>query len=190
MALTSQQIIALQCIPGCGSKTIRNITDFAKDLSIETASEFACMVNECIQRKIASRIKNNISIEDATEYLDKADYIIEKSLDYGIHVTNYQEENFPKMLLETIDESGKPDIPIIIFYKGYLSITQKPDIAIIGISEPTLDGTKAGTFLGKLFTNKGYNIVSGLAAGCDTAGHKGALSSFNVKNYCIPCPWT
>ena len=50
-----------------------------------------------------------------------------------------------------------------------------PGVAVIGTREPTHNGIKAGEFFAGEFAKKGYNIVSGLAIGCDTTGHKGAL---------------
>ena len=53
-----------------------------------------------------------------------------------------------------------------------------PGIAIIGTREPTEAGTQAGIYFAEKFAEQGFNIVSGLAIGCDTTGHQGAL---NVK---------
>lgn len=181
MSLTSKQIIALKNIPNCGIKTVRGICEFAKDSFPENPKELAEIVNQCRMNKIASRLKENISIDFIEEKLNEAEYILEKSLELGIRVVNYQELSFPQKLLKTIDENGNLDVPILLYYKGDLNIASLPGIAIIGTREPTIDGVKAGTYLGKLFADRGYNIVSGLAIGCDTAGHKGALLSPNGK---------
>lgn len=181
MSLTSKQIIALKNIPNCGIKTVRGIADYVKDLYLETPNELAEVVNECVKNKIASRLKDQISVEFIEEKLNEAEYILDKSLEYGIYVVNYQDESFPKKLLKTIDKKGNADVPILLYYKGDINIAELPGIAITGTREPTPEGIKAGTYLGKLFTDKGYNIVSGLAVGCDTAGHKGALLSSNGK---------
>lgn len=181
MSLTSKQIIALKNIPNCGVKTVRGITEYAKDLFPETPRELADLINECIKNKIASRLKDTISVDFIEEKLTEAEYILDKSLEYGIRVVNYQEDSFPKKLLNTIDEKGNLDVPILLYYKGDLNVSSLPGIAIIGTREPTPEGIKAGTYFGKLFADKGYNIVSGLAIGCDTAGHKGALLSTHGK---------
>ena len=59
------------------------------------------------------------------------------------------------------------------------SINNKKSIAIIGTRHPTIEGEEAGQYYGEYFAEKGFNIVSGLALGCDTIAHKAALS---VKN--------
>ncbi len=62
-----------------------------------------------------------------------------------------------------------------MYYRGDISILKKPGIAIIGTREPTPNGIKAGEFFSAEFAKRGFNIVSGLAIGCDTTGHRGAL---------------
>jgi DNA processing protein len=49
-------------------------------------------------------------------------------------------------------------------------------LAIIGTREITSGGEKAGLYLAKEFAKRGLCIVSGLAIGCDTCGHRGALA--------------
>lgn len=51
-----------------------------------------------------------------------------------------------------------------------------PGLAVIGTREPTAEGSNGGKYLAGQFAKCGYNIVSGLAIGCDTCGHEGALS--------------
>lgn len=52
---------------------------------------------------------------------------------------------------------------------------EKPGVAVIGTREPTMNGIQAGKYFSSEFAKRGYNIVSGLAIGCDAAGHQGAL---------------
>jgi DNA processing protein len=94
----------------------------------------------------------------------------------GIGITTYYDEDFPSMLRATINEDGKEDPPMILYYKGNINITNMPCIAVIGTREITDFGKQAGLFLTKLFALKGFCIVSGLAIGCDTIGHQGALA--------------
>lgn len=75
-----------------------------------------------------------------------------------------------------MDEDGKLNPPIILYYRGDIKALNKPGIAVIGTREPTPMGTKAGNFFAGELAKNGFNIVSGLAVGCDTTGHEGALS--------------
>lgn len=66
---------------------------------------------------------------------------------------------------------------MLLYYRGNLKVLDLPSIAIIGTREPTLNGIKAGEYFASEFSKRGFNIVSGLAIGCDTTGHVGALKA-------------
>lgn len=179
MNITTNQIIALQQIEGCGLKTIKAFADYASteyQKQIISNEELWVFVNECIENKVAPRCKlSKLSLDEIDSAVYTANKILEKSNDLGIKAISYLDDSYPKCLLDTIDEEGKSSIPIILYYKGDINIAKLPGIAIIGTREPTPEGIKAGTYLGKIFAEAGFNIVSGLAVGCDTSGHKGAL---------------
>lgn len=180
MALNNRFIIALQQISGYGSKTIKALAELSKKVCIETPQELCEFVNSSISNGLVPRVKKLIDIEELSEAIQKADWILEKSEDIGIKCISYLEPDFPQNLLKTVNEEGKPDVPILLYYRGDLSITKSPAVAIIGTREPTKEGVLAGEFYGEKFASQGYNIVSGLAVGCDTAGHKGALKAGGV----------
>ena len=92
-------------------------------------------------------------------------------------MVSYVDSFFPSQLLKTVNEEGKPDMPLILYYKGDISVARKKGIAIIGTREPTKEGVHTGEYIGEKLAEAGYNIVSGLAIGCDTAGHRGALNA-------------
>lgn len=176
MAFNAQQLIALKSIPNCGLKTVKNIADYVVNESVNGSVEFAEIVNESIARKIDFRLKKKISIEEARDYIVKAEQILEMSERLGIKTITYQDSLFPKMLLKTVDEKGFYNIPVILHYKGDLSVSDMPGIAVIGTRKPSREGIYAGKRIGEIFAERGFNVVSGLALGCDTAGHQGALS--------------
>ena len=64
---------------------------------------------------------------------------------------------------------------MFLFYKGSLTATSGATVAIIGTREPSIEGEKAGRYISSKLAEKGVSIVSGLALGCDTSGHRGAL---------------
>lgn len=175
MALSTRYIIALQQLQGYGTKTIKSLADLSIGQDISTTKELSDFVNNCIDGKKVSRVKKKL-IDEIEDAVNTADRIISKSETLGINIVSYLDDLFPKNLLSTIDEDGKPAVPIILYYKGDIKVTQHKGVAIIGTREPTPEGVQAGEYYGKLFAELGYNIVSGLAIGCDTAGHKGALS--------------
>lgn len=175
MNLPTKYIIALQQLQGYGSVTIKKILDLLKNHNIATLNELYEFINYNIDEKKIIRVKKK-SYNEYEDALITANSIVEKSITNGVQIISMLDKQFPENLLSTIDEEGKLTVPIILYYKGDISVTKRKGIAIIGTREPTSEGKLAGEYYGKLFAEAGYNIISGLAIGCDTAGHKGALS--------------
>lgn len=181
MSITTRQLIAFKSIPLCGNKSIKSISEISGNNQISSTEELVELFNYCIDKKTITRINQKITFSQLEYYLRIADNIIEKSEEQGIHAVTFQDKNYPKSLLKTINEHGNLDIPTILYYKGDLNICNLPCIAIIGTREPTDGGLKAGMYLGELLADAGYNVVSGLAKGCDTAGHMGTLKTKDGK---------
>lgn len=67
--------------------------------------------------------------------------------------------------------------PVVLFYKGDIKLLSDihHNVAVIGLLNPSSDiEEREKKFVSKL-VEQGYNIVSGLALGCDTISHKSAL---------------
>ena len=179
MRLSNDQIITLQLTKGIGAASINKICDAA--LKLPTELDFDGLY-DLIDSMIQKRELVRVVLPEYDTFISnsqKAKRLISQSKALGISVVSRYDDNFPINLLATVDETGKASVPILMYYKGDLSITQKPAIAIIGTREPNADGLTAGRFLAKSFAEKGFNIVSGLALGCDTSGHEGALLADN-----------
>lgn len=179
MILSNEQIIALQSIKGLGSAKFETLSKLLADVPSSAMSwgDIYSFIEQCVASKAITRL----SVPNRDEFmflLDEAERLLEKSRKLGINAVSRFQSSFPSMLLSTVNEdTGKPEIPALIWYKGDLSITSKPALAVIGTREPTDKGKIAGEYYAEAFASIGVNIVSGLAVGCDTAGHRGALNS-------------
>ena len=169
MALSSEHILTLQQLSGIGTKTIFKVAEQVTK-PIHTIEELYTFWKTLKGKKLEA-----IGKDDIIEANNTAKRIIEASAKEAIGLVGYYEESFPDILRYTINEEGKPDPPRLLWYRGDLSITRLPGIAVIGTREATPEGIAGGTFLSGEFAKRGFNIVSGLAIGCDTCGHKGAL---------------
>ncbi len=69
-----------------------------------------------------------------------------------------------------------PDAPISLFVKGRLPKEGSKNIAIIGSREASVYGTEIAGYFARRLAEHGVGVVSGLAAGIDGAGHRGALA--------------
>ena len=87
----------------------------------------------------------------------------------GISVISVFDENFPSVNVK-LKNSEKP---FFFAYKGDMALLNNVDknIAVIGVLTPTNEIVEREQKVVKSLIEKGYNIVSGLAKGCDTVAH-------------------
>jgi DNA processing protein len=87
----------------------------------------------------------------------------------GIRIVTLVDPEYPALLRE-ID-----DPPLVLYVRGLLPIDTSSTIGIVGTRRGTQYGKMvAGRFASQLAL-KGITVVSGLAAGIDTAAHQGAI---------------
>ncbi len=162
--------IALMKIKGIGIATARAVIDKCDGKTVDSANDLLDAIQMCGKLK-----KSSPNITDCKTALEEASKIIDNSEKHGIKIIVYNDKDFPDKLLETTDESGKSRVPIILYCKGDTALLKQRGVAIIGTRNPTPEGASVAFRSGEFFAKHKYNIVSGLALGCDTEGHKGAL---------------
>ena len=170
--LTTELVITLQQLEGIGNKTITKIADSIPNSNpLYTLED---LIN--FWPSIKGKKFEVITKYELTKAYKKAQKILAESDKHCIHAFSIYDNVYPEILKSCVDESGKQDAPLVLYYRGNLDVFDKPGIAVIGTREPTPNGEKAGVHFAAEFAKRGYNIVSGLAIGCDTTGHIGALS--------------
>lgn len=87
----------------------------------------------------------------------------------GIRFITILDEDYPKRL------KVLADAPIGLYVRGRLPKEESPALAIIGSRNATRYGLEVARCFGRELAKEGIQIVSGLAAGIDGAGHQGAL---------------
>jgi len=108
-------------------------------------------------------LKDNFSSE-----LDNVEVFFNKLVENKIGYICYWEDNYPKKLQQLLNP------PIIIFYKGDISLLKKGVMGIIGTRKHTdLGGANAASFTKELVRQ--YVIASGLAFGIDSIANKISL---------------
>src|SRR5262245_30578986 len=70
------------------------------------------------------------------------------------------------------DGEAEPEI----FWAGRLDLLQNPCVSVIGAREASQEGRARASRIARELARAGVNVVSGLAAGIDTAAHLGAMS--------------
>ena len=105
--------------------------------------------------------------------------VVEQELkEKSINVICVFDENFPSVNIK-LKNSEKP---FFFAYKGDITLLNKVDknVAVIGVLTPTNEIVEREKKVVKSLTEKGYNIVSGLAKGCDTVAHNESIKN-NAK---------
>ena len=78
---------------------------------------------------------------------------------------------YPALLQQIVDP------PPALFYRGDLSLAQKPSLAMVGSRRASPYAINAAEHLARQLVSAGMTIVSGLARGVDSASHSAALDA-------------
>lgn len=147
------------------------IKSVIKNYKIKDENDLYFALNSLSNKKILkSEIKKGI---------DKAQKILEISEKLNIKNIDILSKNYPKNL------KNIPDTPLNLFYKGNVEIlSSKNNIAIIGTRKPSQKGINFSYEISKYLSNNNFNIISGLAFGCDYYAHKASVD-FNQKTVAV-----
>jgi DNA processing protein len=91
--------------------------------------------------------------------------------DEGIDLLTWDDARFPTLLRPL------PDAPMVLFMRGALKRMDDKAVAIVGTREPTPAAVELAHTIGRELAARDVTIVSGLALGIDTAGHRGAIET-------------
>lgn len=155
----------LTTIPDLGSVRIRALIKFFGSASAAltaNANEIALLPG--FNAKIVANWSEHIQGALWEKNLNLAERL-------GIKIIYYNQTAYPKSLL-TI-----PDYPLILYVYGDLQQKDQKNIAIVGTREPSQFSYKKAYQIGFELALADYTIISGLAAGIDTAAHCGALQA-------------
>jgi DNA processing protein len=152
-----------------GRKAAFLICEIARNEVVKNDSDLTDFVLG-LMTKNKSQGLPNYNKEEVSEAIQTGVKIIEESEKSNIKIISIYDKDYPASFKIMHDR------PLLMNLQGnYKEINRRNAIAIIGTREPTKEGIKAGEFLGEYFGIKGYNVVSGLAKGCDTVAHRGCL---------------
>lgn len=102
--------------------------------------------------------------------LERAEEILESCSEYGVDIMTVQDAAYPSRLRNI------HDAPIVLYIKGRLpAVDEEAAIAVVGTRKATPYGIKMAQRMGYELSKGGALVVTGLAAGADSAAAKGAL---------------
>ncbi len=161
-APTLVQSVALSLIPGLGSKMLHRLLDtFGALDSIFQASRDALLAVPGIGPKLAAAI--------LAADLDPIHAEIVRWQADGVQIARGDDLCIPRLLREL------DDTPPVLFWRGTLRSDETRTVAIVGTRTPSAPARRTAEALASALAACGCTVVSGLAAGIDTAAHRGAL---------------
>jgi DNA processing protein len=109
--------------------------------------------------------------DDVESWTNRATTLLDQWSDEGIHFSPLLDADYPQQLL-TIHER-----PPFVTWRGVTSPNDRYGVAIVGTRGATPLGVSRARELAIGLAESGVTVVSGLAAGIDTAAHRGALDA-------------
>ena len=157
--------LALNKVPGLGPVTIKKLYDhFGAIEAVWSAGEREVLGLEGFNRPaIRSFIENRSKIDPDAE----RDLVNRRQ----ISVLTLEDEAYPSQLKNIYDP------PPVIYIRGDLTPANTKMIAMVGTRRASRYGLETAKKLAGQLSAVGLTIVSGLAAGIDTAAHEGALAA-------------
>lgn len=169
-AIVRRDILALSLIAGLGQASIRHLVESGltiDNLATLDENELRRYVKGSGNKAAIAELKSNFET-----YRERAEESILNWSDSGISVITSWDSAYPASF------SILPDPPSFLYCKGNLSLLNKKEsVAIVGTRESSQLGESVASKTAAFFAEKGFNVVSGLAKGIDTAAHQGTLRS-------------
>jgi DNA processing protein len=163
--ISTDDIVALLQLPKVGRKTAQKLI---RGISGTVSGQHE--LTDYVREKSVEFRLPLYTAADFSEAYKTAEMIRDQSDKAGIKIISFLEPQYPAQLRDL------PDMPVTLSYKGDIdTLSEKPNVAVIGTRDPSEFGARVGERFGETFAEFAFNVVSGLAQGCDTAGHVGAL---------------
>ena len=109
--------------------------------------------------------------EDHTPLLERAERDILAWEAEGFELCTVLDQEYPQNLRTVFDR------PPLVFVSGRLTAQDARSVAVIGARRASAAGLAAASDIARALTGGAYVVVSGLAAGVDTAAHEAALAA-------------
>lgn len=168
-----EKIVTLSALPGVGARMIYHAFEFFggfQQPSLEDLLHFIQILQ-----------KDPVKKQDLEHALRKKDRIMDLCEHHGIQPICMGEEAYPKRF-------GPLELrPAVLYVRGEERLlTADESVAVIGTRKPSQEGRERAYRFAQRAGEGGMLVVSGLAVGCDTYAHLGALESVGKTMALLP----
>lgn len=155
--------IALNMMTSVGPVRVRNLVAALGSVeSIFTASEEELMRADGVGRETAAEIVRQRGDVDPVAEEEKASKL-------GANILTFADGDYPQSVRAIYDP------PLALYVRGSIEPKDRHAVAVVGTRSPTHYGAGVADRLAYQLAKAGFCVVSGLARGIDTAGHRGAI---------------
>ena len=156
--------LALSLTPGLGPAKSKHLVEHFGSAEAVFRACLTELEAAGIQAVSAQSIATGKSAELAREEIARASAA-------NVTILSVGDPRYPQRLKEIYDP------PLLLYVRGDAELLNKPGVAVIGTRHPTPYGSGMAERLACDLAAQGLVIISGMARGVDTAGHRGAISA-------------
>ncbi|MBP7862604.1 DNA-protecting protein DprA [bacterium] len=159
----SLAIMKLLSVPGLGPVKVNSILDWGKKSGKTPAEMF----------RHPELLKERLTAEQIDTFQTYTDTVESELSQKQIKVLGVLDSEYPTQL--TTGLKGKT--PPILYCRGNTKLLSMPGVGFCGSRKASSKGIETATDCAEQFSHEGYTVISGYAAGVDSATHLAALAS-------------
>lgn len=166
-----------------GLRYLYNIPKNTKSMILELLTTQAPASNSLLYEQISKLLIDQqcTDIDGLSRMLDKSTNALQRLKTSGISALMIQEKTYPSRF------KSLTDAPFVLMAKGNLmALNPEKSIAVIGTRNVDDIIYNAGIDMSMNLAQRGWMIASGLAKGCDSAGHIGCLRGQGITTAILP----
>ena len=156
--------LALSLTTGLGPTRVRHLVERFGSAAAVLQASLTELEATGILASSAQSLGTGKSAELAREELARA-------AELGVRIVSLEDAAYPQQLRQIYDPTP------VLYVRGEVSAISQPGIALVGTRHPTPYGTGMAERLACDLAAHGLVIISGMARGVDTAGHRGAIAA-------------
>ena len=156
--------LALWLTPGLGPTRARRVVEHLGSAAAVFRASLTELEATGILASAAQSLATGKSMELAREEMARATAA-------GVEIVTIDDSCYPQQLKQIYDP------PLVLYVRGQVKVISQPGIALVGTRHPTPYGSGMAERLACDLAAHGLVIISGMARGVDTAGHRGAIAA-------------